>query len=134
MYNKDNVSIVPKCGEIWMCLLTAKNSSVQNGYRPVFILSNDKNNTYAPTLNVIPLTTKMNKRRLPIHVELWDYRKFGLTKPSTMLIEQITTIPTDTLDKYVGEVSDKEILADIKTAIYVQFPVLQFTGDMLQVS
>ena len=82
----------PKCGEIWMCNLVNKDGSVQTGYRPVFVLSNDKNNTYAPTLNIIPLTTKMNKRKLPIHVELWDYEKYGLKAPSTLMIEQITTV------------------------------------------
>ena len=28
----------PKCGEIWMCNLNVKDGSIQNGYRPVFIL------------------------------------------------------------------------------------------------
>lgn len=126
MYSNNNSNInYPKCGEIWMCQLTFKDGSVQSGYRPVFILSNNKNNTYAPTLNVIPLTTKMNKRQLPIHVELWDYNRYGLKKPSTMLIEQITTIPIVNLDKCIGNVNDVDILKDIWAAISVQFPILQ---------
>ena len=129
MYSKNNSNInCPKCGEIWMCQLTSKDGSVQSGYRPVFILSNNKNNTYAPTLNVIPLTTKMNKRQLPIHVELWDYSRYGLKKPSTMLIEQITTIPIMSLDKCIGNVDNVDILKDIWAAISVQFPILQMIG------
>lgn len=111
-----------------MCQITSKDGSVQNGYRPVFILSNNKNNTYAPTLNVIPLTTKMNKRQLPIHVELWDYQRYGLRKPSTMLIEQITTIPMVSLDKCIGNIDDVDILKNIWSAMSVQFPILQMIG------
>ena len=62
MLTQTKVNVHPRFGEIWMCNLTNKDGSVQSGYRPVFILSNDKNNTYSTTLNVIPITSKMNKR------------------------------------------------------------------------
>ncbi len=114
----------PKCGDIWMCNLPSHDGSIQNGYRPVFILSNNKNNRFSHTVNIIPLTTKMNKRKLPVHVELWDYQRFGLKAPSTMLIEQIMTITLDNLDRYIGEVDDTEILNAICSAIVVQFPVM----------
>lgn len=114
----------PNCGEIWMCHLAEKNGSVQGGYRPVFVLSNDKNNTYSPTLNIIPITSKMNKRALPVHVELWHYKKYGLKEPSTMMIEQIMTVNSDCLDRKVGRVSDNKTLMDIKRAMSIQFPVL----------
>ena len=114
----------PRCGEIWMCNLITKDGSIQSGYRPVFILSNDKNNTYSTTLNVIPITSKMNKRKLPVHVELWDYQKYGLKAPSTMLVEQIMTISFNHLDKCVGKIKDVKTLEYISRAIAVQFPVL----------
>lgn len=118
------VETLPHCGEIWMCNLTTKDGSIQNGYRPVFILSNDKNNTYSTTLNVIPITSKMNKRKLPVHVELWDYQQYGLKSPSTMLVEQIMTISNEHLDRCIGKVSDVKTLMDISKAISIQFPVL----------
>ena len=108
-----------------MCNLDVKMGSIQSGYRPVFILSNDKNNTYSPTLNIIPITSKMNKRKLPVHVELWSYKSYGLSMPSTLLVEQITTIPLDLLDRKIGKVSDSETLIDIRNAIAIQFPVVQ---------
>lgn len=114
----------PRCGEIWMCNLSYKDGSVQSGYRPVFILSNDKNNTFSTTLNVIPITSKMNKRNLPVHVVLWRYEQYGLKSPSTLMIEQITTIPAENLDRRIGTVSDKETLNNISKAMFVQFPVL----------
>lgn len=114
----------PRCGEIWMCHLIAKDGSIQSGYRPVFILSNDKNNTYSTTLNIIPITSKMNKRKLPVHVELWSYQKYGLKTPSTMLVEQVMTISFEHLDKCIGKVSDRETLGDISRAMAIQFPIL----------
>lgn len=126
--SNNNVISRPKCGEIWMCNLTIKEGSIQSGYRPVFILSNNKNNTYSPTLNIIPITSKMNKRRLPVHVELWSYQDYGLKTPSTMLIEQIMTIPVDHLDMCVGQISDSKILSSICKAIEIQFPIMQLTS------
>lgn len=114
----------PKCGEIWMCDIGDQGNGVQRGYRPVMVLSNNLNNAHAPTLNVIPLTTKMNKRNLPIHVEIWNYKECGLRAPSTLMIEQITTIPAESLDKYVGMLSDRDILDAIRKAMEVQFPIL----------
>lgn len=129
MYNefldRSKDTVRPHCGEIWMCNLDVKMGSIQSGYRPVFILSNDKNNTYSPTLNIIPITSKMNKRKLPVHVELWSYKSYGLSMPSTLLVEQITTIPLDLLDRKIGKVSDSETLIDIRNAIAIQFPVVQ---------
>ena len=130
MYSKNNAMVRPKCGEIWMCNLPLKEGSIQSGYRPVFILSNNQNNTYATTLNVIPLTTKMNKRKLPIHVELWDYGRFGLKAPSTMLVEQIMTISIENLDKPIGSVEDKQTLNSILKAMSIQFPIMAMAAAM----
>ena len=125
MINENNVvETRPHCGEIWMCNLTSKKGSIQNGYRPVFILSNDKNNTYSTTMNVIPITSKMNKKKLPVHVELWKYHKYGLNVLSTMLVEQIMTISFEDLDKCIGKVNDVETLENISRAMAIQFPVL----------
>lgn len=127
MLNTNNPTIEksrPKCGEIWMCNLSESEGSVQSGYRPVFIVSNDKNNTYSPTINIIPITTKMNKRKLPVHVELWNYQRYGLKAPSTLMVEQTTTVALSSLDKYIGKILDKNVLGDISRAMRVQFPVI----------
>jgi len=130
MYSTTNYTSRPKCGEIWMCRLPGNENSVQGGYRPVFILSNNKNNTYSPTLNVIPLTTKMNKRQLPIHVELKDYTMYGLRAPSTLLVEQITTISIEFLDRRIGTISDRITLRSIWKAISIQFPIMEMVMAM----
>jgi len=113
----------PKCGEIWMADLGKGKDSIQGGYRPVFVLSNDINNTHSPNVNIVPLTSK-KKRRLPMHVELIDYTKYGLSAPSTLLMEQVTTVSAVKLEKYIGEISDQKTLDNIRDAILVQFPIL----------
>lgn len=115
---------VPHFSEIWMCNLTNKDGSIQTGYRPAFILSNDKNNTHSTTLNVIPITSKTTKKRLPIHVYLQKYKNYGLNAPSILLIEQITTISISHLEKYIGKVIDGETLDNINKAMLIQFPIL----------
>lgn len=114
----------PHFREIWMCNLVNSDGSIRSGYRPVFILSNDMNNTYSTTLNIIPITSKMNKRKLPVHVELWSYQKYGLKTPSTMPVEQVMTISIEHLDRCIGAVNDNKTLADISRAMAIQFPVL----------
>ena len=113
-----------KCGEIWMAYLPEQDGSIQGGHRPVFVVSNNKNNQYSTVINVIPMTTKMNKRNLPCHVEIWDYKKYGLTAPSTLLVEQFTTLKKENLRYYMGEITDVDMLMRVCRAMQSQFPIL----------
>ncbi len=113
-----------KCGDIWIGNLPENNGCVQCGKRPLFIISNDKNNQYSNVVNVIPLTTKMNKRKLPCHVEIWDHKRYGLSEPSTMMCEQIQTIPKENIAFKVGEIRDTNMLIQICKAMQIQFPVM----------
>lgn len=117
----------PRFGELWMARLS-EIGSVQGGYRPVFIVSNDLNNEHSPTVNIIPLTSRGNKRNLPVHVYLGKYEEYGLKVPSTMLIEQITTINAESLDRKIGCISDAQTLTNIQNAMAIQFPVF-LSGD-----
>ena len=127
-YNKGQLEFVrPKCREIWMRDLGKNDGSIQSGYRPVFILSNNKNNTYSTTVNVFPLTTKVNKKKLPVHVDIWDYEKYGLTSPSTILVEQPMTVEMNKFSKCIGNIDDINILNEICAAMSIQFPIITFT-------
>lgn len=114
----------PHCGDIWMCNLIGKDGSVQRGYRPVMIISNDVNNERALTLNVIPITSS-RKKHLPVHVDILDYNNCGLNKPSRLLIEQTTTISVDRLNSYVGHISNPALMDKISRAFHIQFPILR---------
>lgn len=119
-----NINIRPKSGEIWMCNLIS-NGSVQGGYRPVLIISNDMNNQHCTTINVIPMTSRVDKRKLPVHVTIWEYAKYGLKKPSTLMVEQTTTISMESLERAIGKIDNAELLYAICSAMSVQFPILK---------
>lgn len=116
----------PKCADIWMAEISFDGDCVQSGYRPVFVISNDKNNAFAPTVNVFPLTTKMKRKNLPCHVTLYNYYDYGLSAPSTILVEQPLTIPQSWLLKRLGTIEDRKTLNRILTAMQSQFPILQY--------
>lgn len=122
--NLDSVCQEPKFLEIWMADLGERSGSLQSGRRPVLVVSNDKNNRYSSVLNVIPMTTKMNKRNLPCHVEIHDYERFGLNAPSTIMVEQLTVVDKKDLMFRIGKINDDRILMEICDAMAVQFPVL----------
>ena len=88
--------------------------SVQNGFRPVLVYSNNANNKHAPTLNVIPLTTE--NKELCVHVKI---NGFGLMYESVALVEQLTTIDKSQLGERIGKV-DQECLCKIDEAMDIQ--------------
>jgi mRNA interferase MazF len=44
--------------------------SEQGGRRPVVVIQNRKGNMYSPTVIVAVITSKINKTKLPTHVEI----------------------------------------------------------------
>lgn len=123
-FNMDNVECIcnPCFLEIWMGKLPDSSGSVQSGNRPLLIVSNDKNNKFSPNVNVMPLTTKINKRNLPCHVVLENFKEFGLTAPSTIMVEQLTTVQKENLLYKMGKIENKETLTQIYRAMQIQFP------------
>lgn len=108
-----------KRGMIAFADLGGNKGSIQSGKRPVLICSNDMNNKYSSVLTVIPLTSKMSKRPLPTHVELNSENTPCLKFKSIALCEQIITLPKDSIDYVIGNVSE-EIMSKINYAIMVQ--------------
>lgn len=116
---EEQSGIVPHRGEIWFAELGEHpGTSVQEGCRPAFIISNDIGNAHSDILSVIPLTSKMKKRHLPTHVPLSDADCPNL-EPSMALAEQLTTIGKDALKNYVGIVSASKI-REIEKAVEMQ--------------
>ena len=91
------------------------SGTVQAGKRPWLIISNDVGNKYGPTVIMAAITSSQTKSNIPTHFFLGT--KCGLTKPSTVLMEQIVTAPKNQLSDVVGHVDMQEI--DIALAISV---------------
>lgn len=107
-----------KNGDIFMARLDEDiEGSLQSGFRPVLIVSNDKANCYSPVINIIPITSKLGKKKLPTHVLL---KECGLVQQSIILAEQITSINKSRLIRYMGNIRETPYEERVKKAIGIQ--------------
>ena len=96
---------VYKRGEIYYADLSPVVGSEQGGVRPVLIIQNDVGNRYSPTVIVCAGTSRITKAKLPTHVEI-HAGKFGLSKDSVVLLEQMRTLDKRRLQSRIGEVDE----------------------------
>lgn len=117
---------VPCRGEVWFADLGKHpGTSVQEGCRPVFIMSNDTANGHSPTVTVVPMTSKKKKAYLPTHV-LVGAGDCPFLGPSMALAEQITTIGKSALCKRIGRIGGSKI-REIEAAVLAQLSIAAFT-------
>ena len=83
--------MVIKRGDIFYADLRPVVGSEQGGIRPVLIIQNDVGNRHSPTVICAAITSKMNKAKLPTHIEI-DASAYGIEKDSVILLEQLRTI------------------------------------------
>lgn len=90
--------------------------SEQFSGRPAIIVSNDKNNEYSSTLEVVYLTTQP-KTDLPTHVNIRSS-----SRVSTALCEQVTSVSVDRIGDYYGTCSEEE-MNRIDTALSISLDI-----------
>jgi len=113
---------LPCRGEVWFADLGKHpGTSVQEGCRPVFIISNDTANGHSSTVTVVPMTSKKKKAYLPTHV-LVGADDCPFLGPSMALAEQITTIGKSALCKRVGRIDGSKI-REIEAAVLAQLSI-----------
>ena len=106
-----------KRGDIYYADLSPVVGSEQGGIRPVLIIQNDVGNRYSPTVICAAITSRMNKAKLPTHMEI-DSRRCQIMKDSVILLEQIRTIDKQRLKDMIGHL-DKERMRSVDEAIRV---------------
>lgn len=111
--------MIIKRGDIFYADLRPVVGSEQGGVRPVLIVQNDTGNKHSPTVICAAITSKMNKAKLPTHVEITADR-YGVVKDSVILLEQVRTIDKSRLKEKVCHL-DQEILKRIDHALCVSF-------------
>ena len=109
--------MVIKRGDIFYADLRPVVGSEQGGIRPVLIIQNDTGNKHSPTIICAAITSKMNKAKLPTHVEL-DSRKYEMVKDSVVLLEQLRTIDKKRLKDKVCHLDD-DILIKVNNALKI---------------
>lgn len=87
--------------------------------RPVLIVQNDVGNRHSPTVIAAAITSRINKNRLPTHIEV-DARSYGLARDSIVLLEQIRTLDKRRLKERMGHL-DREAMDRVDRAISISF-------------
>ena len=102
-------------GDIYYADLRPVVGSEQGGVRPVLIIQNDVGNKHSPTVICAAITSKMNKAKLPTHVEL-NTRRCDMVKDSVILLEQLRTIDKQRLRERICHIDD-ELLERVNRAL-----------------
>lgn len=111
--------VIVKRGDIYYADLSPVVGSEQGGIRPVLIIQNDVGNKYSPTVIAAAITSKINKAKMPTHIEL-SAQDYGLNKDSVILTEQIRTLDKRRLREKIGKL-DRELMNKVDEALYVSF-------------
>mgnify|MGYP005760921413 CR=1 FL=1 len=115
--NRSVKSVVIKRGDIFYADLRPVVGSEQGGIRPVLIIQNDIGNKHSPTVICAAITSRMNKAKLPTHIEI-DASSYAIVKDSVILLEQLRTIDKRRLKDKVCHL-DAEILKKVNHALCI---------------
>ena len=106
-----------KRGEIYYADLSPVVGSEQGGIRPVLIVQNDVGNRHSPTVICAAITSRMNKAKLPTHVEV-STQDCDMVKDSVILMEQLRTIDKKRLKDKICHI-DGPLLDEVEKALHV---------------
>ena len=109
--------MIIKRGDIYYADLRPVVGSEQGGIRPVLIVQNDVGNKHSPTVICAAITSKMNKAKLPTHIEI-DSGEYDIVKDSVILLEQLRTIDKRRLKDKVCHL-DQNMLDKVNHALEI---------------
>ncbi len=104
-------------GDIYYADLRPVVGSEQGGVRPVLVIQNDVGNKHSPTVICAAITSKMNKAKLPTHVEL-DTKRCDMIRDSVIILEQLRTIDKQRLRERICHI-DEELQQEVDRALMV---------------
>ena len=109
--------MVIRRGDIYYADLRPVIGSEQGGVRPVLVIQNDIGNKHSPTVICAAITSKMNKAKLPTHVEL-NTRRCAMVRDSVILLEQLRTIDKQRLKEKICHI-DGALLQEVDRGLKV---------------
>ena len=113
----ESENVIIRRGDIYYADLRPVVGSAQGGVRPVLVIQNDIGNKHSPTVICAAITSKMNKAKLPTHVEL-NARQCDMVKDSVILLEQLRTIDKQRLKEKICHL-DEVLLGKVNTALLI---------------
>ncbi len=112
-----------KRGDIYYADLRPVVGSEQGGVRPVLIIQNDVGNRHSPTVICAAITSKLDKNRLPTHINISD-STIHKEKDSVILLEQLRTIDKTRLKDKVCHL-DEAIMGQVDSALSISLSLPQ---------
>lgn len=76
------------------------DNSIQKGFRPVLVVSNNTCNKFSSVITIVPLTAK-DKKNIPTHCKAGKVSKI-IDENSTILCEQIIPLPVKYIKDKIG--------------------------------
>ncbi len=114
-------SVIIRRGDIYYADLRPVVGSEQGGIRPVLIIQNDIGNKHSPTVICAAITSRMNKAKLPTHIEI-DSRSCEIVKDSVILLEQLRTIDKKRLREKVCHL-DQNVIQKVDQALCISLDI-----------
>ncbi|MCM1159002.1 MAG: type II toxin-antitoxin system PemK/MazF family toxin [Clostridium sp.] len=110
-------------GDILFANLGRYKGSVQGGNRPVVVISNNKVNRYSTVITVVPLSTRVEKKKnLPTHVFVPASSVGGPEHDSIALCEQVISLDVENVQEHIGRL-EQGLLDKITEAVQIQIGV-----------
>jgi mRNA interferase MazF len=116
--------VIVKRGDVFYADLSPVVGSEQGGVRPVLIIQNDIGNRFSPTVIVAAITAKIQKAKLPTHVEL-SAEAHGFDRDSVVLLEQIRTIDKQRLTDKITHL-DEETMKKVDESLSISVGLIDF--------
>lgn len=109
-------------GDIYYCDLGKMKGSVQCGKIPVIVIQTNKLNATSPTVTVAVITSVVKKVDMDTHIVIG--KECGLKETSMIMLEQLRTIDkTEQLLEYVGSVTDRDKITEIRRGLKFAFGI-----------
>ena len=113
--------MVIRRGDMYYADLSPVVGSEQGGIRPVLIIQNDVGNKHSPTVICAAITSRMNKAKLPTHIEI-DSKSCEIVKESVILLEQLRTIDKKRLREKVCHL-DQNVIQKVDQALCISLDI-----------
>ena len=111
--------------EIYRANLDPVIGSEQGKSRPVLVISEDSINSLLNTVNILPITSRKEDRKIYPNEVLLQANSYGLSNESIILCHQIRTLDKRRLSKKYGEITNDGIKEEIIAALCFQLGIDQ---------
>jgi mRNA interferase MazF len=106
-----------KRGDIFLANLEPVRGSEQGGIRPCLVIQNDEGNKYSPVIIIASITSRIFEKKFLTNVFI-SKKDSGLSKDSTILLNQIKTIDKRRIIKKIGSL-DIYLMKQVDMAIKI---------------